>query len=120
MVPLPLQLAPRGSAVTSARVCGAPPPLTSIFRSLPSAKKPMDLLSGDQNGNRAPSDPAIDCGVRVSSARIQSRVLPAASDAAKARYLPSGDKAGDSSMLSFSGAGIVKRIAAGVVAKGRN
>src|SRR5712692_3919977 len=34
------------------------PPDTSTFLSLPSAKKPMNLLSGDQNGKDAPCVPS--------------------------------------------------------------
>src|SRR5205085_11933617 len=37
------------------------PPEASIFLSLPSAKKPIDRLSGDQKGYAAPSVPFSDC-----------------------------------------------------------
>ena len=48
MTPSAFQVPPR-PMVTSQIVCGGPPS-TSIRLSLPREKKPIDLLSGDQNG----------------------------------------------------------------------
>ena len=51
------------------------PPAASIVLSLPPAKNPMDLLSGDQNGNLAFSVPASGCAVREFKGRTHSRVF---------------------------------------------
>ena len=47
------QVPPRPSLAS--QMVMAAPPLRSIFFSLPSAKNPIWRLSGDQNGNAAPS-----------------------------------------------------------------
>ena len=55
MVPSRFQVPPT-PMIASQRVTGGPP-ATSIFFSLPRAKKPMNRPSGDQNGNAPPSVP---------------------------------------------------------------
>src|SRR5262249_51413426 len=67
------------------------PPAASIFFSLPSAKKPMNLLSGDQNGADAPSVPASGCADSPLNGRTHSCTFPSASRAMNARRWPSGD-----------------------------
>ncbi len=39
------------------------PPAAATFSNLPSTEKPINLLSGDQNGNTAPSVPPTGCAV---------------------------------------------------------
>ena len=69
---------------------GSPPTPTRL--SLPFAKNPIDLLSGDQNGPTAPSVPPSRFAVSESSGRSQRNdVLP--TTATNARYRPSGDSA---------------------------
>jgi hypothetical protein len=48
MKPSELHAPPHG-LVESARTFGRPPPMSTRFN-LPSAKKPIERLSGDQNG----------------------------------------------------------------------
>jgi hypothetical protein len=48
MTPPALQVPPRAAGL-DASVCGWPPPMSSRFNEL-LAKKPIDRLSGDQNG----------------------------------------------------------------------
>lgn len=48
MMPFWLHVPPRGVNASASVVTG--PPDVSTFFSLPAAKKPMDLLSGDQKG----------------------------------------------------------------------
>src|SRR6266851_2803990 len=80
---------PRG-VVASASTCSPPPDASSLFI-FPSAKNPMVWLSGDQKGNCAPSVPARGWADSDSSGRTHSWVFPAASTAAKANLLPSGE-----------------------------
>src|SRR5262245_17845552 len=88
--PALLQAPPKGSG-TSQSVCTGPP-VTSIFLSLLSAKKPMKRLSGDQKGKIAPCVPASSLASVESSGRTQSWSLPPVA-AVKARWRPSGDTA---------------------------
>ena len=67
MVPSWFQLPPRPSV--EPQIVTGVPPLTSIRFSLSSVKKAMERLSGDQNGNIAPSVPASACGEVESSDR---------------------------------------------------
>src|SRR4051812_32692799 len=55
----------------SQMICGGPP-ATAIRFSFPSAKKPTDLPSGDQNGSVAPCVDGSGRGSARSSCRIQS------------------------------------------------
>src|SRR5262245_56659673 len=68
------------------------PPAMSIRYSLLPAKNPMARLSGDQNGNAAPSVPESGCAVMALSSRSQSCDRPDC-DATKTRYRPSGESA---------------------------
>ena len=69
---------PRPALEASASVCGAEPPRSTRF-SLPSAKKPTERLSGDQNGNVTPSVPATGCAEAEASDRTHSwEVFPLA------------------------------------------
>src|SRR5690242_18015561 len=70
--------------------CGGPP-LAAIFSSFCCAKYAMNRLSGDQNGNAAPSVLGSGCAVSESMRRIHNRTLPDASRAVKASLLPSGE-----------------------------
>jgi len=69
------------------------PPAVSILLSFPSAKNPMNRLSGDQKGNDGFSVPASGSTERESTGRIQRRFLPELSRATKASRRPSGDRA---------------------------
>ena len=69
--------APRGTCVTAAIVCATPVP-TSIRRIRPSRKKPTERLSGDQNGNVAPSVPGSGREVNASIGRSHNRADAAA------------------------------------------
>src|SRR5436190_4165837 len=68
------------------------PPSASVRRSLPPAKKAIDRLSGDQNGETAPSVPAIGSGSGVESERTQRLRTPFEA-ATKTIRRPSGDTA---------------------------
>src|SRR6185436_8737453 len=60
---------------TAARTCGWAPP-RSIRFNLKSAKKPSDRLSGDQNGQLAPSVPGNAWADIESNSRTHSRMAP--------------------------------------------
>ena len=81
-------------SICAAQMVRAGPPETSIFLSSPAplAKKPMNRLSGDQNGDTAPSVPASGCAVSDPSERIQSCCWPLVV-ATNARCRPSGETA---------------------------
>lgn len=64
----------------------------SIFFSLPGTKKPTDRLSGDQNGNVAPSVPSSGWAVSAESGRTHSSLLPESSPALKTSRVPSGER----------------------------
>ena len=91
----------------------AGPPETSIFLSFPSAKKPRNLLSGDQKGRVAPSVPASGWAASALSGRTQIRLFPDESVALNARYRPSGEIRGASIVVIPSGFAISKRIRRG-------
>jgi hypothetical protein len=96
---------------------GKPPPISMRF-SLPSAKNPIDRLSGDQKGEIAPSVPAKGCAVTASSGRIQRRDAPSP-EATKTSFRPSGEIANEraslvngvlmSTRISGSGAGLSRK-----------
>jgi hypothetical protein len=67
ITPFWFQLPPRGTGA-SASVTGCPPAM-SIFFSFPPAKNPISRLSGDQNGQPAPSVPAKGWAAGESRAR---------------------------------------------------
>jgi hypothetical protein len=72
------------------------PFLMSIVLRRPSAKKPSDLPSGDQNGIAAFSVPARGRAATPSRDRSQIRLCSKVAGAAtKASHLPSGDSAND-------------------------
>src|SRR5687767_13168557 len=68
------------------------PPLASTFLSLPSAANPINRLSGDQNGEEAPSVPARASGCEASSDLSQSCVRPSVVTT-NATCRPSGERA---------------------------
>src|SRR5262245_42612666 len=78
-------------ALQSQRTSGGPPS-RETFLSLPSAKKPLNRLSGDQNGNAACSVPGSSLASAVSSDRTH-RVNPPCEDPTKATCRPFGDTA---------------------------
>src|SRR5512138_695291 len=93
MTPSRLQVPPPGNGAAASTWGG--PPDASIFFSLASAKNPRNRLSGDQNGNVAPSVPASDRGFKASSSRIQSDRLSSTVKPTNAIRLPSGETASD-------------------------
>src|SRR5438876_10465739 len=92
ITPSGLQLppCPRGASAS----VSAGPPEASIVLSLPLAKNPMYLLSGDQNGNLGFSVPASGCAAREFNGRVHSCILPSADRAPNTRRRPSGEIAG--------------------------
>src|SRR5688572_27296925 len=90
MTPSSFQEPLRGLFCTPANDTGGPP-LMSIFFSLASAKNAMKRLSGDQNGNTAPSVPVSGRAVGESIARSHKAGLPFSSLAENVTYLPSGE-----------------------------
>ena len=91
MTPSFVQVPPLGYAVGH-RARGAPP-RTSMIRNWPSAKKPSDRPSGDQNGQLAPSVRSTRKACALFNARSQIAARPWGSDATKAIVPPSGEKA---------------------------
>src|SRR5579884_1198824 len=61
--------------LASQMVAGDPPD-ASTFLSCPPLKNPMNLLSGDQKGEAAPSVPCKGCAMGESSGRTHKAVLP--------------------------------------------
>src|SRR5215475_9732530 len=74
ITPALLHAPPRGSSA-SPSICGGPASMLILF-SLPWAKNPSDLLSGDQNGYAAPSVATSALGEDESIAWSQSSCLP--------------------------------------------
>ena len=72
---------------------GTPPAIATLI-SLPPAKNPSDLPSGDQNGCFAPSVPSITVASRESSDRTNRRGAELPVTAVKARRRPSGETIG--------------------------
>src|SRR6516165_3905769 len=91
ITPSRLQVAPR-LFEASHRVRGGPPEI-SIFLSFPPAKNPRKRLSGDQNGDDAPSVAASASGANVSRERTHKTNLPSLFAATKAIRRPSGETA---------------------------
>src|SRR6516164_5980148 len=91
IVPSGTQLPPL-SPGASQSVTAAPPSL-AIFFSFPSAKKPIHCPSGDKKGCLAPWVPARTVARGWLSERMYMRELWSAPWAAKARCVPSGDRA---------------------------
>src|SRR5437016_13509174 len=89
MMPSGLHVPPR--AVEEVSVCGDPPARSRRF-SLDPSKKPIDRLSGDQNGKLAPSVPASGCAVDLSSGLSHSREA-LSPEATKTICRPSGERA---------------------------
>src|SRR5262245_39637859 len=87
--PRELQLPPLGKRA-SASTCGGPPDASILFN-FPSAKKPIEALSGDQKRPVAPSVPASKLGESESSGRTQMECLAPAACATKATSFPSGE-----------------------------
>ena len=104
--------APRwGSRGASHRVRTGPPTTSTRFN-FPSAKNPIDRLSGDQNGEIAPSVPETACAVAESSRRIQSCRLCRLTNATR---VPSGEITGLPNRGSWMGSGRVTSNLAGDV-----
>src|SRR5215467_6133545 len=82
---------PRGSGTSAIASTG--PPATGIFFSFPSAKNPIQRLSGDQNGPSAPSVPGIARAKSAVKGLSHSVGLASAVAATKTIDRPSGDKA---------------------------
>src|SRR5215510_12557850 len=101
-------------SIESRKVSGVPPAI-EIFLSLLPSTKPMNRLSGDQNG--VPVSPTSASGLAVVefSGRVQSCVLPS-TVAIKAIVRPSGEIAGLSKRVAFSGGVTNKRIGSASVA----
>ena len=106
---VPLAIVPTG-----ARFRGSPPSRSRRF-SAPSAKKPMERLSGDQKGAFAPSVPGNMVAEVVDSGRNQSRCTPAFS-ATNASCRPSGESAKSAGSL-VSGVLISTRVSSGGVSR---
>src|ERR1051326_156101 len=98
----------RGFCGASQSVNGGEPSRSTFFN-LPSAKKAMKRLSGDQNGNTALSVPLMSCG-DPSMARSHSPFLPSALVAGNVTYRPLGEIVSDPtfswSSVSFNSSGI--------------
>src|SRR5258706_6083608 len=121
IVPSWLQVPPRMPSVMHS-VCGGPP-LAAIFNSFCCAKYAMNRLSGDQNGNAAPSVLGSGCAVSESMGRIHNRTLPDASRAVNASLLPSGETLTlvpvrlDVTNVELSGGSTKNRVTDGVVGR---
>src|SRR5690242_19087752 len=100
IMPFGFQVPPRPAGASASVTTG--PPRASIFFSLPPAKNPMDLLSGDQNGYSAPallppaSVPESCCAVNPLSGLTHKDRSPPFDAAANATLVPSGESAIDS------------------------
>ena len=90
MMPSTLHVPPPKGVVASHNTVGTPPD-TSTFFSFPSAKKPTNRLSGDQNSDVAPSVPASGRADGESSSRIRIVNGPSARRATIATRRPSGE-----------------------------
>jgi len=87
MTPLRPHVPPRGVGASQTTCTG--PPEASTVRSLPPAKKPIDRLSGDQNGNSP-------CSVegRIAVAPVESDWIHSFPEAPNTIRSPSGEIAG--------------------------
>ncbi len=96
------RLPPRALEMLASARAGPPP--RSIRCNRPSAKKPIDLPSGDQKGNVAPSVPATIRGSASSRRRTHTPAIDSASTPTNATERPSADSASVSTTLTLSGA----------------
>src|SRR6476469_252845 len=80
---------PRARFGAAQMFCSAPP-VTLIFLSRPPEKNAISRLSGDQNGDSAPSVPSNNSAL-VDSKRLTKMALPASVDAVNASHRPSGE-----------------------------
>src|ERR1700675_389890 len=85
--------APPRALGASARIVTGPPD-AETFRSLLSAKKPMNFPSPDQNSAKAPSVPASFSADALSSLRTQMELRSFGPRAANATRVPSGESTG--------------------------
>src|SRR4029077_8387723 len=111
IVPSPFQLPPAGLGA-SASVWTELPSADTRF-SLPSAKKPSERASGDQNGRDAPAVRGTGRGETDPSSRIQTLVRSSGARATNASWRPSGERANSAPLtgkLVCSGAQILKLI----------
>ena len=83
------QLAPLAVSVTGTMTCAGPPD-DLTFMSLPAAKNPSELPSGDQNGCLAPSVPTMAVASSASSDLTNRRGLLSPLTAVNAIRPPSG------------------------------
>src|SRR5262245_28457389 len=101
ITPSRLQAPPKGAVVASQSVCTVAP-VTSIFLSRASAKKPMKRLSGAQKEPTAPCVPGSALASFESNACTQSWILPPVHPV-KARRRPSGDTANGPKLVLSGG-----------------
>jgi hypothetical protein len=83
------QAAPRNAR--DSQMARSAPQLMSIMFSLPDAKNPSRVLSGDQNGDRAPLVPSNRVAHPDAKSRIQIDSLLSGVAATHARRVPSGE-----------------------------
>src|SRR5262249_44688933 len=83
---------PRTSVALGVISCTAPPPAGTFFKR-PSAKKPIQRLSGDHMGSCASSVPESWCASTWSSDRTHSAGRAPGAPALKTNARPSGDNA---------------------------
>src|SRR6266511_6033843 len=89
MTPLGPQLPPRAFDAGQTNATG--PPESGVVFSCSSAKKPIERLSGDQNGANAPSVPGMNRDSSLSRGRTEIRDTPSSPAATTARCCPSGE-----------------------------
>src|SRR5687768_11474603 len=112
MVPVGLHAPPFPSGATQMKT--GTPPAIATFISLPPAKNPSDLPSGDQNGCFAPSVPSITVASRESSDRTNRRGAELPLTAVKARRRPTGETTGAESSAVPAGSDQVNWVRSGV------
>ena len=89
------------------------PPATATFISLPRAKNPSDVPSGDQNGCFAPSVPSMAVASSESSDRTNRRGVEPPLTAVTAMRRPSGETIGAESSVVSGGSDHVNWVRAG-------
>src|SRR5262245_7294788 len=107
--------APTPTRIDESHKLSGAAPESAIFLSVPVARKPNTRMSGDQNGGPVTPTTASGLAVAESSGRAQSCVLPS-TVAIKASVRPSGEIAGRSKRVAFSGGVTNKRIGSASVA----
>src|SRR2546423_139715 len=90
MTPCWLHEPPPGVLDNSVTVCTGPPP-AAILRKRVWVKNASDRLSGDQNGNAAPSVSGSAVAVKLSTGLTHNSALPSASGLTNATVWPSGE-----------------------------